>query len=240
MPLILLIRHGENDYVKKGRLAGRTPGVHLNARGQQQSLALVEKLAEAPLKAIYSSPLERALETAGPLAAAFGLEVCTLPGLTELDPGEWQGKTLKGLRRLKLWRVVQGAPSRMRFPGGESFVEAQQRIVRELEQLCARHDAQDLVACVSHADPIKLTTAYYIGLALDLFQRLNAAPASVTALYIGEDGSRLLALTAWNNLAGLASVAGSQAGAEGTTAASPQHLPTGDGRDGSQTAPPSG
>jgi probable phosphomutase (TIGR03848 family) len=194
MPLFLLIRHGENDYVKKGRLAGRTPGVHLNTRGQQQSRALVETLAGAPLKAIYSSPLERALETAGPLAAACGLEVCTLPGLTELDPGEWQGKTLKALRRLKLWRVVQGAPSRMRFPGGESFVEAQQRIVRELEQLCARHDAQDLVACVSHADPIKLAVAFYLGLPIDLFQRLAVSPASITALHLGESGSQLVTL----------------------------------------------
>jgi probable phosphoglycerate mutase len=194
MPLILLIRHGENDYVKKGRLAGRMPGVHLNERGRQQSQALVEKLSGAPLKAIYSSPLERALETAAPLAAAFGLEVCTLPGLTEMDPGEWQGKSLKGLRQLKLWRLVQAAPSRMRFPGGESFIEAQQRIVRELEQLCARHDARDLVACVFHADPIKLVVAFYLGLPIDLFQRLAVSPGSITALHLGEAGSQLLTL----------------------------------------------
>ncbi len=194
MPLFLLIRHGENDYVKKGRLAGRMPGVHLNERGRQQSQALVEKLASAPLKAIYSSPLERALETAGPLAAAFGLEVCTLPGLTETDFGEWQGKSLKGLRRLKQWRMVQSAPSRMHFPSGESFAEAQQRIVRELEQLYARHDPKDLVVCVSHADPIKLAVAFYLGLPIDLFQRLAVSPGSITALYLGEAGSQLLTL----------------------------------------------
>jgi len=98
------------------------------------------------------------------------------------------------LRRLKLWRVVQGAPSRMRFPGGESFIEAQQRIIRELEQICARHDAKDMVACVSHADPIKLAVAFYLGLSIDLFKRLAVSPGSLTALHLGEAGSQLVTL----------------------------------------------
>lgn len=194
MPTVLLIRHGENDYVKKGRLAGRLPGVHLNEKGRQQAQTLAGWLSQAPIKVVYSSPMERAQETAAPLAAALGQEIVTRPGLIEVDIGEWQDQKVKGLSRLKLWRRVQAAPSLFRFPGGETFAEAQFRIVKELHDLCAMHDAKDLFACVSHADPIKLAASYFIGQPLDLFQRLSVSPASITALSIGEMGGRLLTL----------------------------------------------
>ena len=194
MPLILLIRHGENDYVKKSRMAGRLPGVHLNANGKAQAQALAEKLASAPIKAIYCSPLERAVETAQPLASALSQEVIIRQGLIETDIGEWNGQTLKSLRRLKIWRTVQNAPSLFRFPGGESFAETQHRVCRELEAICSGLEPKDMVACITHADPIKLAVAYYIGLPLDNFQRLAVSPASITALYIGEASSQLLNL----------------------------------------------
>ena len=194
MPIFLLIRHGENDYVKKGRLAGHTPGVHLNEHGRLQAQALAERLKDTPIKAIYSSPLERALETAEPLAKTLNLETIPRPGFLETDYGEWQGQTLKSLRRLKLWRTVQHAPSLARFPGGESFAECQGRVCREIEWICSQHDAKDMIACVFHADPIKLAIAFYIGLPLDHFQRLSSAPASITTLLIGEAGSQLVNL----------------------------------------------
>lgn len=192
MPVILLIRHGENDYVKKGRLAGRQPGVHLNEAGQAQAQALVEYLEGVPIRAIYASPLERAVETAQPLAESLGLPVLKRDGLIETDYGEWLDGELKKLKRTRLWRVVQGAPSRARFPGGESFTEAQFRICQELESVCAMHGEKDLFACFTHADPIKLAVAHYTGMPLDMFQRLSVSPASVTALQVGEMGSRLL------------------------------------------------
>ncbi len=194
MPLLLLIRHGENDFVKKGRLAGRLPGVHLNEAGRAQAQALAEKLKDAPVKAIYSSPLERTLETAEPIAKALCLEVVPCQGLIEIDVGEWQEKKINGLRRLKLWKAILGAPSRVRFPGGESFAEAQQRICQELEGLAHQHDPKDLIICVTHSDPIKLAVAYFIGMPLDMFQRLQVSPCSITALALGETGSQLLAL----------------------------------------------
>jgi probable phosphoglycerate mutase len=194
MPLILLIRHGLNDYVKKGLMAGRLPDVHLNENGRRQAQVLAERLAKAPIKAIYSSPLERAVETAVPLAAKLGLELQQRPGLLETDIGEWAGSSLKSLRRAKAWKVVQQSPSLFRFPGGETFAEAQQRIVGELLSLCAQHSSKEMFACISHADPIKLAVAYFIGLPLDNFQRLGASPASITTLHIGEMGSQLVAL----------------------------------------------
>jgi probable phosphoglycerate mutase len=194
MPLILLIRHGENDYVKKGKLAGYTPGVHLNETGRNQAQKIVELLKDAPVKAVYSSPLERAMETAQPLAQAIGQEVLIREGLIETNVGEWTGKSIKSLARQKIWRVVQTAPSLMRFPGGESFAEGQRRICAELEIIAAAHDPKDVVACFSHADPIRLAIAFYIGQPLDMFQRLTVAPGSITALWLAEGAARLLNL----------------------------------------------
>lgn len=194
MAVILLVRHGENDYVKKGLLAGRLPGVHLNKNGQKQAQLLAERLKDAPIKAIYSSPMERALETAAPLADALHMEVCQRPGLIEVNVGEWQDQKLKALRRNKLWKIVQGAPSRFRFPGGETFLDCQFRICNELETLAAQHAPEDLIVCVSHADPIRLATAYYLGMPLDLFQRLVVSPSSVSVLMLGEAGARLINL----------------------------------------------
>lgn len=194
MPIVLLIRHGENDYVKKSRLAGRMEGVHLNDKGRAQAQKLAERLAKAPVKSVYSSPLERTMETAEPIAQALGLEVIPRPGLLETDFGKWQGRTLKQLKRRKLWKLVQNAPSQMRFPEGESFAEAQLRIASDIQNICADHKPKDLLVCVGHSDPIKLAVAYFIGLPLDMFQRLSVMPASITALHIGEVHSRLLSL----------------------------------------------
>ncbi len=194
MPIFLLVRHGENEYVQKGRLAGRLPGVHLNANGRRQAQATAETLRQAPVTAIYSSPLERAVETAEPISQALGLPVSLHPGLMETDCGSWQGKTLKRLGRLKVWRTVQNTPSLFQFPGGESFIDTQHRICAALQDLCSRHDPKDLLVCVSHADPIKLAVAFYLGLPLDHFQRLAVTPASITALMIDEHHSQLLLL----------------------------------------------
>lgn len=194
MATIMLIRHGENDYVKKGLLAGRLPGVHLNKNGQKQAQTLADRLKDAPIKAVYSSPMERAMETGAPLAQALGLEICPRPGLIEVDVGEWQDQKLKALRRLKQWKVVQFAPARFRFPGGETFAEGQHRICKELETLSGEHEPNDLVACVSHADPIRLAVAFYLGMPLDMFQRLVVSPASVTVLRLDELGAHVLTL----------------------------------------------
>jgi probable phosphoglycerate mutase len=186
MTTLLLIRHGENNLVGK-RLPGRIPGVHLNERGLKQAEALVPALQKAPLKAIYSSPLERARETAEPLAIALGLEVQLVPDLADVDPGQWTGRTLKSVQRLKAWKVVQGQPSTFRFPGGETFVEAQARAVEALNAIAARHP-EDLVACFTHADVVRLVTAHYLGMSLDSFQRLGADTTSITVLHIGKEG----------------------------------------------------
>ncbi len=166
MPLLLFIRHGENEYVKTGKLAGRLPGVHLNERGQEQARALGEALKDVPLKAIYSSPLERAMETAAPIASARKLQITQESDLMEVDVGKWQGKSLKVLRLMKVWKIVQHSPSRFRFPEGESFPEMQTRIATALERIIKKHNKpQEIVAVVFHSDPIKLAVSHFFGIA---------------------------------------------------------------------------
>ena len=194
MPTFLLIRHGETDYNKKMHLPGRLANVHLNKKGQQQAQSLADNLATAPINAIYSSPLERTIETAEPLAKALKLDIISTPGLLETDCGEWQGQSVKKLRRQKIWQSVQQHPSLFHFPGGESIAECQHRMVQVFESLRLQHSPQDLVACFSHSDPIKQVVAYYLGLPLDNFQCLYINTGSVTALQISENCSRLLML----------------------------------------------
>lgn len=194
MPLLLLIRHGENEYTRTGRFAGRTPGVHLNEKGQNQARALGEAFQDVPLKALYASPLERTLETAASIASARKLEIIPTPGLLEADIGKWQGQSIRRIALTKYWKVVQHAPSRAGHPGGETFQQVQTRIVTTLNEICAKHKPQDIVACVFHADPIKLAVAYYLGLPLDHFQRLGCDTGSVTALHVNEMSAYLLKL----------------------------------------------
>ena len=195
MPILLLIRHGENDYTKKGKLAGHLPNVHLNARGQEQARELADALKDAPLAAIYASPLERAVETATPIANARKLEVQIEAGLLESNVGKWQGKSWKVLRLTKAWKIVQHAPSRFRFPEGESFPEMQTRVVSALERIIQNHKKpNEIVACVFHADPIKLAVSHFLGLPLDHFQRLGCDTGSVTFLNVGEMGAALMKL----------------------------------------------
>jgi probable phosphoglycerate mutase len=200
MAAVLLIRHAENEFVKEGRLAGRLPNVHLNQAGVDQATRLADKLKDLRLKAIYSSPLERTLETAQQICEPHKLDIIQDAGLLEVDYGEWQGKTLKSLRRRKLWKLVQQVPSQMRFPGGESFAEAQIRIVNALNQIATQYKPRDLLVCVSHSDMIKLAIAHYIGLSMDMFQRLHISPASISVMKISQDGGHLLSMNAGTSI----------------------------------------
>jgi probable phosphomutase (TIGR03848 family) len=186
MTTLLLIRHGENDLILQHKLAGRLPGVHLNVRGRQQADVLAELLKNAPICAIYSSPLERAQETAAPLAQVLGLEVQTRPGLVELDYGRWQGRSFKQLARIRLWQEVKTNPAGVRFPGGESLVEVQARAAAEIETLAARHTDEQLIACFTHGDIIRLAIAHYLDMPLNSFRKLAVDTCSTTVLVMAQ------------------------------------------------------
>lgn len=179
--MVILVRHGQTPTTGKV-LPGRAPGLHLAEAGVAQAERAAQRLAELPrVDAIYASPLERARETAAPIAQARGLKVVRERGLLECDFGEWTGRELAELMKLPEWSTVQRAPSTFRFPGGESFSEMQHRIVGTLDRLRQRHPGGTIV-CVSHADPIKAAVAHAVGTHLDLFQRIVISTCSITAL----------------------------------------------------------
>lgn len=188
MVTFFLIRHATNEWVQTGRLAGWTPNVHLNDYGKQQAAALAERLAKVTLTAIYSSPLERTMETANAIAAHHNLEIQTEIGIGEVQYGKWQGKKLKKLMKKKRWEIVQNVPSRMQFPEGETMRGAQMRAVDAIERLYAQYaDQKDVtLALVSHSDIIKMIVAHYLGMHLDVFQRINISTASLTVLMLGD------------------------------------------------------
>lgn len=182
MTEFLLIRHAVNDFVKTGRLAGWTPDVHLNDEGRAQAAALGVRLAQTPLDAAYSSPLERCVETAQAVLAHHpNLNLVLSEALGEVRYGAWQGAELSKLAKRKLWRVVQINPSRARFPEGESLRAAQMRAVDAIEQFARQHPRQR-VAIFSHSDLIKMILAHYLGMHLDLYQRIEVSPASISIL----------------------------------------------------------
>jgi broad specificity phosphatase PhoE len=190
MPVLILIRHGDTDYVGN-RLAGHIPGIHLNPRGRQQAEAIAQRLASFPFTAVYSSPLERAIDTATPLARVHKLPVQILPSLTEINVGDWQGKSIPGLRRLSLWHSLHEEPARFSFPNGESFIDRQREICSALEKLIDKANSQAVIACISHGDPIKLALAYFLGLELNNFQRIAIDPASASFVYFSGSCIRL-------------------------------------------------
>ena len=195
--LVLLVRHGTTP-TTGAVLPGRAPGLHLAERGVAQAEAAAARigaLASArgrSVDAVYASPLERTRETAAPIARAVGRRVRTEARLLECDFGSWTGKRLDALRKRPEWTTVQQAPSRFRFPGGESFPEMQLRICDGIDRLVAAHPGGTIVA-VSHADPIKAAVAQALGTPLDLFQRIVISPCSITAILYGAGAPVVLA-----------------------------------------------
>jgi probable phosphomutase (TIGR03848 family) len=179
--LVLMVRHGLTSTTGKV-LPGRASGLHLVESGRAQAEGVAARLAEmAKVDALYTSPLERTRETAAPIGAALGLKPVVARGLLECDFGEWTGSELNKLGKLPEWQTVQRYPSGFRFPGGESFLEMQTRVVDAVARIVARHRGGVVVA-VSHADPIKALAAHALGTHLDLFQRIVISPCSVTAV----------------------------------------------------------
>ncbi len=189
--LVLLVRHGQTPTT--GRLLpGRAPGLHLADAGRAQAQTAADRIAGlAKVDAIYASPLERARETAAPIAKALGQKVHIDRGLLECDFGDWTGAELKALMKLPEWTTVQRSPSTFRFPNGESFLEMQTRIVSTLDRLRAVHPG-GVIVCVSHADPIKAAVAHAMGTHIDLFQRIVISTCSISAIAYSVGGPIVL------------------------------------------------
>ncbi len=202
--LVLLVRHAVTATTGV-KLPGRAPGLHLSDDGRRQADAAASRLARLPkLAAVYASPLERARETGMPIARTRGLALRIERDLSDIDIGEWTGLSIKRACRKPEWKIVQRHPSGFRFPGGESFPEMQTRMTAALARLVARHPGE-IIAAVSHADPIKAAVAHALGTPLDLFQRIVIAPASITAVAYRPEGPTVLTVNSMDgDLAALA------------------------------------
>ena len=192
MTTFLLIRHGETDAVGR-EIMGWRPGWHLNANGREQAKRLADRLARRRLQAIYTSPLERAVETAAILAAPHELEPRQDTDFAEVRFGQWEGVKIGELDQREDLRRYYQFRSGVRPPGGELLGEVQTRVVRKLQALAAVHDGAE-VAVVSHGDALRSALAFYLGIPLDMILRFEISPASLSVLEVSEWGARLMSM----------------------------------------------
>jgi probable phosphomutase (TIGR03848 family) len=188
---LYFVRHGVTD--ETGVKLSGWMDTALNEAGTRQATAAAAALAEKRFKTIYSSPVARCLQTAEIVAEIQGKNVRLLESLGEVRYGAWTGRSLKQLSKLKVWQDVQHQPSSFRFPDGETLREVQARAVDEIERLRIAH-RKDAICCVSHAEVIRLVFAHYLGVHIDLFQRIIVGPASISILALGDHSPRAICL----------------------------------------------
>jgi len=184
--LLLLIRHGLTAHVG-AKLSGWASGVNLSEEGVAQADALAERLKQVKIDAIYSSPLDRAVQTAQPVARSQKLRIRQREEIGEVKYGAIEGKTLRSLAKSRLWMRLRAWPSDVRFPGGESLRETQQRAIAAIERI-RTEQPKGVVAVFSHGDWIKMALAHYLGVHIDLYRRISVDPASVSAIDFYEFG----------------------------------------------------
>jgi broad specificity phosphatase PhoE len=192
MTTFLLIRHAETDSIGK-TLAGWTDGVHLNEQGRQQAKRLGRQLSTIPIRAVYTSPISRAFETAEFVAEPHGLTPQIRDDFGEFRFGAWEGMSISELDKTDHWRRFNTCRSTVGAPGGELMLEAQTRMARQMNALTTEHNAQH-VAVVSHADPLRSLISFYLGIPLDLGARLEISVASVTTIELGDRAPRVLSV----------------------------------------------
>lgn len=200
--LLFLVRHALTPHTGE-KLSGWLPGISLSDEGRGQVAGLVERMKPVRLDAIYASPLERCVQTARPVAASKGLRVRVRDGLGEVKYGDWEGKKLRTLAKTKLWKQVMARPSEARFPGGETIRETQTRAVSAIERIGLDHPNQS-IGVFTHADVIRVVLAHYAGIHIDLYHRLVVAPVSITILWLGGGGPRVLKVNDTGSLDGFA------------------------------------
>jgi len=194
MTTFILIRHGLTDAVGH-TMTGHSAGVHLNAAGRDQAASLPARLGPVPIAAIYSSPLERARETAQPIADARGLRIEIEPRFIEVDFGGWTNRRFADLAGDPHWQLYNAFRGVTRPPDGEALVDVQTRTLGALLDIQTRHpDA--VVAVVSHADTLRAVLLYFLGMPIDFVQRLDVSPARISVLQLGESAPRVLHVNA--------------------------------------------
>lgn len=220
MPILLLIRHATNDFVKTGRLPGQGPNLHLNEEGRKQAEALARMLEKRPITAVYSSHLERAIETAWRVAGPRGLALQIRPGLADTNAGDYTGRLIKELAEAEdtrdIWKAIVETPLVGRFPNGESPLDMQRRVVAELERIVAAHPDPEppptpaeppqpdapkvepvppsVIAVVAHNSVVQAALAHFLGMPFENYERLGASPASVSTVFVSPKRTMVMAV----------------------------------------------
>ena len=220
MPILLLIRHATNDFVKTGRLPGQGPNLHLNEEGRKQAEALARMLEKRPITAVYSSHLERAIETAWRVAGPRGLALQIRPGLADTNAGDYTGRLIKELAEAEdtrdIWKAIVETPLVGRFPNGESPLDMQRRVVAELERIIAAYPDPEppptpaeppqpdapkvepvppsVIAVVAHNSVVQAALAHFLGMPFENYERLGASPASVSTVFVSAKRTMVMAV----------------------------------------------
>jgi probable phosphoglycerate mutase len=190
MTRILLIRHAATATVGR-QLAGRTEDAALSSAGSAHARRLARALSAEKIASVYTSPRQRARQTADLLAASWRTRAACVPELDEVDYGEWSGRTIEELRGVGRWQAFNTIRSCTSIPNGELMIAVQARIVAFLQSLRERHPVES-VAVITHAEVIRAALVYYLGAPLDVMLRLEVSPGSVSVLQIDESGPSVL------------------------------------------------
>jgi probable phosphoglycerate mutase len=182
MATFYLLRHAHSVANAEGRLAGQTPGVFLSPIGKKQARAIAASISQLKIDFIYLSPMERCQETIEPYLRKNRKKVSIAPEFVEMNYGKWSNLKLSYLAKLPLWSRIQNKPSQVLFPKGESFLQAEKRVMRGLNRLSRRHPGKNILI-VSHGDIIKLSISATLGLDIDKFQRIIIEPASLSIIH---------------------------------------------------------
>ena len=190
--MFFLVRHAAHGLVDR-ILCGRMPGISLGAEGRAQAERVARRLAREPIEAIHTSPLERARETAEPIASRLAIRPEVCEALNEIDVGDWAGREFATLHDDPRWAFWNNARGQARAPGGETMQEVQARIVGHMKKVRATY-ADKAVVLVSHADVIKAALLYFLGMPLEGYRLFDVSPASVSAVVIGDWGAKVVAM----------------------------------------------
>jgi len=178
MTILYLVRHGKTDH-SGHRLCGNIPGIHLNQTGRDQADNIASFFEKIPIKSIYTSPVERAIETVLPTAKQKLLTVEKVEYLREIDFGDYQGKG-EELQRDPLWNAFLTVPTSIIFPNGETVAQAQQRVVKGLNEICVDSPDDEEIMCVAHCEILRLAIAHALNIPLDEYMRLTVDTGSIS------------------------------------------------------------
>ena len=187
----LLLRHGQTLMSVQKRYAGRSD-VPLTDVGVQQAAAAAKRLASAGLGVIVTSPLLRAVQTAGEVAAVTGTPVVIDDGFAEADFGAWDGLTFAEVRERWPAEVTAWlADPQVAPPGGESFTDVCERVTRALDRVLAVRERRK-VLIVSHVTPIKTLVAAALGAPPAALYRMHLDVAALCQIDWYADGPAVL------------------------------------------------